>query len=117
MACVSSLGECHCARRCVVGCFAHDDAGLCLRAGDQLGNPSLLRSCAGGAQPLPHVPKERSATDELRQANEMLERANVSFASALVAALDARDAYTAGHSSSVALCAACSTRAKPKCRR
>lgn len=32
----------------------------------------------------------------------MLERANVSFASALVAALDARDAYTAGHSSSVA---------------
>jgi putative nucleotidyltransferase with HDIG domain len=35
--------------------------------------------------------------------NERLERANLSFATALVATLDARDRYTAGHSAAVAL--------------
>ena len=35
--------------------------------------------------------------------NERLERANLSFASALVATLDARDRYTAGHSAAVAI--------------
>jgi putative nucleotidyltransferase with HDIG domain len=42
-------------------------------------------------------------TDELRDANSRLEQANLSFASALVAALDARDHYTAGHSAAVAI--------------
>ena len=42
-------------------------------------------------------------TDELRAMNAMLEEQNVSFSSALVAALDARDHYTAGHSAAVAI--------------
>jgi putative nucleotidyltransferase with HDIG domain len=45
---------------------------------------------------------QQNATEELRRANELLEHANVSFAGALVAALDARDQYTAGHSAAVA---------------
>src|SRR5207244_1967805 len=40
---------------------------------------------------------------EQRDANARLERANLSFASALVATLDARDRYTAGHSAAVAI--------------
>lgn len=40
---------------------------------------------------------------DLGAANERLERANLSFAGALVAALDARDEYTAGHSAAVAV--------------
>jgi putative nucleotidyltransferase with HDIG domain len=40
---------------------------------------------------------------DLGAANERLERASLSFASALVAALDARDQYTAGHSAAVAV--------------
>jgi putative nucleotidyltransferase with HDIG domain len=39
----------------------------------------------------------------LAAANDRLERATVSFASALVATLDARDRYTAGHSAAVAI--------------
>ncbi len=46
---------------------------------------------------------QRKLTRELVSANETLERANLSFASALVAALDARDRYTAGHSAAVAM--------------
>jgi putative nucleotidyltransferase with HDIG domain len=46
--------------------------------------------------------EQRELTDELRLANARLERAGLSFASALVAALDARDHYTAGHSAAVA---------------
>jgi putative nucleotidyltransferase with HDIG domain len=42
-------------------------------------------------------------TDELVSANTRLERANLSFATALVATLDARDRYTAGHSAAVAI--------------
>jgi putative nucleotidyltransferase with HDIG domain len=42
-------------------------------------------------------------TEELSEANEQLESANLSFASALVATLDARDRYTAGHSAAVAI--------------
>jgi putative nucleotidyltransferase with HDIG domain len=41
--------------------------------------------------------------EDLLIANERLERANLSFASALVATLDARDRYTAGHSAAVAI--------------
>jgi putative nucleotidyltransferase with HDIG domain len=40
---------------------------------------------------------------DLGEANERLESANLSFATALVATLDARDRYTAGHSASVAI--------------
>ena len=47
--------------------------------------------------------REREATLELTIANARLERANLSFAGALVAALDARDRYTAGHSAAVAV--------------
>jgi putative nucleotidyltransferase with HDIG domain len=42
-------------------------------------------------------------TDDLVSANARLERANLSFATALVATLDARDRYTAGHSATVAV--------------
>jgi putative nucleotidyltransferase with HDIG domain len=46
---------------------------------------------------------QRRLTEDLVVANEALERANLSFASALVATLDARDRYTAGHSAAVAI--------------
>jgi putative nucleotidyltransferase with HDIG domain len=46
--------------------------------------------------------QRRLATD-LAFANVRLERANLSFATALVATLDARDRYTAGHSAAVAI--------------
>jgi hypothetical protein len=47
--------------------------------------------------------EQRILSSELRDANEHLERANLSFAAALVATLDARDRYTAGHSAAVAI--------------
>jgi putative nucleotidyltransferase with HDIG domain len=47
--------------------------------------------------------KQRQATEALGVANERLARANLSFATALVATLDARDRYTAGHSAAVAI--------------
>jgi putative nucleotidyltransferase with HDIG domain len=46
---------------------------------------------------------QRRLTDDLSEVNERLERANISFATALVATLDARDQYTAGHSAAVAI--------------
>lgn len=46
---------------------------------------------------------ERRLTEDLSVANAQLERVNLSFASGLVAALDARDEYTAGHSAAVAV--------------
>lgn len=46
---------------------------------------------------------QRQLTEGLSAANIQLERANLSFASALVATLDARDRYTAGHSAAVAV--------------
>jgi HD superfamily phosphohydrolase YqeK len=46
---------------------------------------------------------QRQLTEGLSAANGQLERANLSFASALVATLDARDRYTAGHSAAVAV--------------
>ena len=46
---------------------------------------------------------EKRLAGDLAAANAQLERANLSFASALVATLDARDRYTAGHSSAVAI--------------
>src|SRR4051794_12252362 len=47
--------------------------------------------------------KQQEALTSLEAANERLERANLSFAVALVATLDARDRYTAGHSEAVAM--------------
>jgi putative nucleotidyltransferase with HDIG domain len=47
--------------------------------------------------------KQRQDTEALGIANARLERANLSFATALVATLDARDRYTAGHSAAVAI--------------
>ena len=47
--------------------------------------------------------RERGLTESLTHANQTLERANLSFAEALVATLDARDRYTAGHSAAVAI--------------
>ena len=46
--------------------------------------------------------EQREAARGLVEANRRLENANLSFASALVATLDARDQYTAGHSAAVA---------------
>ncbi len=46
---------------------------------------------------------ERRLAEDLALANARLERANLSFATALVATLDARDRYTAGHSAAVAI--------------
>jgi putative nucleotidyltransferase with HDIG domain len=47
--------------------------------------------------------EQRAMAVELTSANERLETANLSFAIALVATLDARDRYTAGHSAAVAV--------------
>lgn len=47
--------------------------------------------------------RERRLAVGLTEANETLARANLSFAEALVATLDARDRYTAGHSAAVAI--------------
>src|SRR4051812_42894394 len=47
--------------------------------------------------------QQRELAEELVGANAQLERANLSFATALVATLDARDRYTAGHSAAVAI--------------
>jgi putative nucleotidyltransferase with HDIG domain len=47
--------------------------------------------------------EQRESMEALGLANARLEKANLSFASALVATLDARDQYTAGHSAAVAI--------------
>jgi putative nucleotidyltransferase with HDIG domain len=47
--------------------------------------------------------EQRLLMDDLVSANRRLERATGSFSAALVAALDARDPYTAGHSAAVAV--------------
>ncbi len=46
---------------------------------------------------------QRRLTQDLQTANEQLQAANLSFARGLIATLDARDRYTAGHSAAVAL--------------
>jgi putative nucleotidyltransferase with HDIG domain len=56
------------------------------------------------AQRLLHLYRqEQEATTRLATANDRLRRASLSFATALVATLDARDQYTAGHSAAVAI--------------
>jgi putative nucleotidyltransferase with HDIG domain len=47
--------------------------------------------------------QQRETTEALGSANSRLASANLSFATALVATLDARDRYTAGHSAAVAI--------------
>jgi putative nucleotidyltransferase with HDIG domain len=47
--------------------------------------------------------QERQLAGDLSRANATLERANLQFAGALIATLDARDRYTAGHSAAVAI--------------
>jgi putative nucleotidyltransferase with HDIG domain len=47
--------------------------------------------------------EQRQLVSELANANSRLEASGLSFAGALVAALDARDKYTAGHSAAVAV--------------
>ena len=47
--------------------------------------------------------EQREATRGMTDAYGRLEQANISFAAALVATLDARDRYTAGHSAAVAV--------------
>jgi putative nucleotidyltransferase with HDIG domain len=47
--------------------------------------------------------EQRETAEQLQAANGRLERASLSFATALVATLDARDQYTAGHSAAVAV--------------
>lgn len=46
--------------------------------------------------------EQRRLAGDLRVANEQLRAANLSFANGLIATLDARDQYTAGHSAAVA---------------
>jgi putative nucleotidyltransferase with HDIG domain len=47
--------------------------------------------------------QQRETAEALTSANARLAKANMSFATALVATLDARDRYTAGHSAAVAI--------------
>ncbi|MFN2467798.1 MAG: HD domain-containing phosphohydrolase [Gaiellaceae bacterium] len=47
--------------------------------------------------------EQRQLTEAFAAVNKRLEKANLSFATALVATLDARDRYTAGHSAAVAI--------------
>jgi putative nucleotidyltransferase with HDIG domain len=56
------------------------------------------------AQRLLHLyQKEKVVSQDLAAANARLRRTSLSFATALVATLDARDQYTAGHSAAVAI--------------
>jgi putative nucleotidyltransferase with HDIG domain len=56
------------------------------------------------AQRLLHLyQQEKAVSNDLAAANERLRRTSLSFATALVATLDARDQYTAGHSAAVAI--------------
>jgi putative nucleotidyltransferase with HDIG domain len=47
--------------------------------------------------------EQRRLADDLKGANDQLQAANLSFAKGLIATLDARDQYTAGHSAAVAI--------------
>lgn len=79
---------------------------LLVYAYEQLSSWSLLLFFAPAfvAHRLHHMYRQqRETTEELQLVNGRLERANLSFATALVAALDARDQYTAGHSAAVAV--------------
>ena len=68
------------------------DAAVVPRPGDR--RPTPLRALSRTSVAWPTI---------FREVNQRLERANISFATALVATLDARDQYTAGHSAAVAI--------------
>ena len=68
-----------------------------------VGNDAVLRPGAGGSAALHALSGAAPAHRRTNRANEQLESANLSFAAALVATLDARDQYTAGHSAAVAV--------------
>ena len=65
--------------------------------------PLFLVPAVGGQRLFGLYQEQRELADDLAGANARLERANLSFAAGLVAALDARDQYTAGHSAAVAM--------------
>jgi putative nucleotidyltransferase with HDIG domain len=65
---------------------------------------ALLLVPAMGVQRLYGLYQEqRQLAVDLSAVNDTLERANLQFAAALIATLDARDQYTAGHSAAVAI--------------
>jgi putative nucleotidyltransferase with HDIG domain len=69
-----------------------------------LGLVLILFTPALAAQRLLHLyQQEKVVSHDLAAANARLRRASLSFATALVATLDARDQYTAGHSAAVAI--------------
>ena len=65
--------------------------------------PLFLVPAVGAQRLFGLYQEQRELADDLVLANDRLERANLSFAAGLVAALDARDQYTAGHSAAVAM--------------
>ena len=64
---------------------------------------AVPRAGARRSQALSPLSRPATARGRSRLVNQRLERANLSFATALVATLDARDRYTAGHSAAVAI--------------
>ena len=84
----------------VVGLFVY--GYLILHAGAWI-LPLFLAPALAAQRSFVLYQAERRTAEDLAQANMHLERANLSFATALVATLDARDRYTAGHSAAVAV--------------
>jgi putative nucleotidyltransferase with HDIG domain len=64
--------------------------------------PMFLLPAVGMQQLFVLYQNQRDIAQRLAAANERISQSSLNFASALVSALDARDAYTAGHSSTVA---------------
>ena len=77
-------------RHRIPGCFALD-------------LPLFLTPALAAQRLFAMYQEQRRLAEDLSTANEALEQANLSFAAALVATLDARDKYTAGHSAAVAI--------------
>jgi HD domain len=65
--------------------------------------PLFLLPALGAQRLFGLYQEQRELAEELAATNARLERANLSFAAGLVATLDARDRYTAGHSAAVAI--------------
>ena len=61
--------------------------------------------CSSPRRPtlVPALPRAARLATDLQGANDQLRAANLSFAKGLIATLDARDQYTAGHSAAVAI--------------
>ena len=64
---------------------------------------SVLRAALGGSAVVSLYQEQRRLATDLGEANAQLRAANLSFAKGLIATLDARDQYTAGHSAAVAI--------------